>query len=70
VVVVEWAERAAGRLPDRYLLVELAITGPDSREVRVTRAGTVGRPVSLLLAIDTSTDQVGLALTTARRPPS
>ena len=37
VVVVEWAERAAERLPDRYLLVELAVTGPDSREVRVCR---------------------------------
>ena len=36
VVVVEWAERAAGRLPGRYLLVELTITGAETREVRVT----------------------------------
>ena len=42
VVVVEWAERAAGRLPDRYLLVELTVPGPDDREVRISRAGESG----------------------------
>ena len=42
VVVVEWAERAAGRLPDRYLLVELTTTGADDREVRISRAGQSG----------------------------
>lgn len=44
VVVVEWAERAVGRLPDRYLLVELAITGVDSREVRISRSGGSSAP--------------------------
>jgi len=39
VVVVEWAERAMGRLPERYLLVELTVTGPDRREIRISRAG-------------------------------
>ena len=42
VVVVEWAERAAGRLPDRFLLVELIVTGPDSREIRVARSSGAG----------------------------
>jgi len=42
VVVVEWAERAAGRLPDRYLLVELTVTGSDDREVQISRAGEPG----------------------------
>ncbi len=42
VVVVEWAERAAGRLPDRYLLVELTITGAESREIRISRTGEPG----------------------------
>ena len=42
VVVVEWAERAAGRLPDRYLLVELTTTGADEREIRISRAGEPG----------------------------
>ena len=42
VVVVEWAERAAGRLPDRYLLVELTVTGSDDREVRIGRLGEPG----------------------------
>ena len=43
VVVVEWPERAVGRLPDRYLLVELTATGPDGREIRVERVlGRIG----------------------------
>ncbi len=42
VVVVEWAERAAGRLPDRYLLVELTITGAESRKIRISRTGEPG----------------------------
>ena len=39
VVVVEWAERAAGRLPDRYLLVELIIAGEDARDIRIRKVG-------------------------------
>lgn len=42
VVVVEWAERAAGRLPDRYLLVELSVAGPDSRDIRIARSAEPG----------------------------
>lgn len=42
VVVVEWAERAADRLPERYLLVELSVTGPDSRDIRIARSAEPG----------------------------
>jgi len=44
VVVVEWAERAAGRLPDRYLLVELTAAGADTREIRIGRSGETSGP--------------------------
>jgi tRNA threonylcarbamoyl adenosine modification protein YjeE len=36
VTVVEWPERASGRLPDRYLLIELESNGGNRRRLRVT----------------------------------
>lgn len=34
--LVEWPSRVAGLLPPQRLLVELAVTGPDSRELHLT----------------------------------
>lgn len=36
VTLIEWPERAAGVLPERYVLVELEVAGPDRRRVRLT----------------------------------
>ena len=34
--LVEWPSRVAGLLPPQRLLVELAVTGPESREIHLT----------------------------------
>ena len=34
VVLIEWPERAADRLPDRYLLIEIVVVGPEQRRFR------------------------------------
>ena len=39
VSVIEWPERAGTWLPDRYLLVDIAIHGPDHRRLRVVPTG-------------------------------
>jgi len=39
VSVIEWPERAAGWLPDRYVLVDLTIGGPDSRLLEIVVIG-------------------------------
>lgn len=39
VTVVEWPERAPDWLPERYLLIELSISGQDRRTITVRRAG-------------------------------
>ena len=39
VVVVEWADRAPGRLPSDRLLVSLRYAGPDAREVAFEARG-------------------------------
>ena len=39
IVIIEWPERAAGHLPDAYLLIELDPYGPDRRNIRVRPAG-------------------------------
>jgi len=39
VVVVEWADRAPGRLPSERLLVSLRYAGPDAREARIEASG-------------------------------
>ena len=44
VVVVEWPERAASQLPERYLLVEIEHSGPDARSIRITRHENEERP--------------------------
>jgi len=44
VTFVEWPERAAGRLPNRYLLVELTIAGAEARDVRISRVGDGATP--------------------------
>lgn len=36
VTIVEWPERAAAHLPDRYLLIELEFAEPDRRRIRLT----------------------------------
>lgn len=35
VSVIEWPERAAGRLPDRVISVTLEYTGPESRRITI-----------------------------------
>jgi tRNA threonylcarbamoyladenosine biosynthesis protein TsaE len=39
IVVVEWAERAADRLPESRLDLTLRYAGPDAREVRIEPRG-------------------------------
>jgi tRNA threonylcarbamoyladenosine biosynthesis protein TsaE len=39
VVVVEWADRAPGRLPEDRVLVSLRYAGPDAREARIEARG-------------------------------
>ncbi|MEZ4506804.1 MAG: tRNA (adenosine(37)-N6)-threonylcarbamoyltransferase complex ATPase subunit type 1 TsaE [Thermomicrobiales bacterium] len=39
ITLVEWPERAAGSLPDAYLLVELDPVGPDRRSIRLRPIG-------------------------------
>ena len=34
ITVIEWPERAAAMLPDRYLLIEIEMTGADRRNLR------------------------------------
>jgi tRNA threonylcarbamoyladenosine biosynthesis protein TsaE len=36
VTLIEWPERALALLPDRYLLIELEITGPEQRRLRLS----------------------------------
>lgn len=38
VTLIEWPERAAEALPDRYLLIEIAAIGEDRRRLRITPA--------------------------------
>ena len=38
VTLIEWPERAAESLPDRYLLIELTAVGEDRRRLRITPA--------------------------------
>jgi tRNA threonylcarbamoyladenosine biosynthesis protein TsaE len=40
ITLIEWPERAAGLLPDAYLLVKLDTAGPDCRSIRL-------RPINL-----------------------
>jgi tRNA threonylcarbamoyladenosine biosynthesis protein TsaE len=42
VSVIEWPERAGSWLPDRYLLVDLLIDGPDRRRLRIASIGGFG----------------------------
>jgi tRNA threonylcarbamoyladenosine biosynthesis protein TsaE len=39
VALVEWADRVPGCLPDDRLWLELRVTGPSSREARLTATG-------------------------------
>jgi tRNA threonylcarbamoyl adenosine modification protein YjeE len=39
IVVVEWADRAAGRLPENRLDLTLRYAGPDAREIRIEPRG-------------------------------
>ena len=39
LVVIEWAKRVADSLPDDRLTVELAITGPNNRRIRLGGGG-------------------------------
>jgi tRNA threonylcarbamoyladenosine biosynthesis protein TsaE len=39
ILIIEWAERVAGALPDDYLLVEIQVTGPTSRRFVVRPVG-------------------------------
>ncbi len=49
-VLVEWADRVLAWFPDQYLTVEIEITGPTSRSVRVTGRGTSAEKVVGALA--------------------
>ena len=46
VSVIEWPERAGIWLPDRYLLVDLLIEGPDRRRLRVASIGGINVDLS------------------------
>ena len=37
---MEWADRVAGALPEDRIDVELSVTGPSSREIKITPRGT------------------------------
>ena len=39
VCLIEWADRVADVLPDDYLRIEIAITGPSEREFQITATG-------------------------------
>jgi tRNA threonylcarbamoyladenosine biosynthesis protein TsaE len=39
IVVVEWADKAAGRLPESRLELTLRYAGPDAREIRIEPRG-------------------------------
>ncbi len=39
ISVIEWPERASNWLPDRYLLVDLAIAGPEARRLEFIAVG-------------------------------
>lgn len=39
ISVIEWPERAVTWLPDRYLLVDFALEGPDFRRLRLEMVG-------------------------------
>ena len=43
VVVVEWADHVAEAIPEDTLWVQLVPTGPQSRQIGLTRAGTTSR---------------------------
>lgn len=46
VVVIEWAERAGGLLPDERLEVDLRVTGETSREISIRGIGARGRELA------------------------
>jgi len=46
VSVIEWPERAGIWLPDRYLLVDLLIEGPDRRRLRIASIGGINVDLS------------------------
>ena len=43
ITVIEWPERAAGMLPEAYLLIELDPSGPDKRSIRIHPIGLGAR---------------------------
>ncbi len=43
ITLIEWPERAAGFLPDAYLLIELDPAGPDRRSIRIRSNGLGSR---------------------------
>ncbi len=40
LTIIEWAERAADRLPHEHLLIEMDVLGEDTRRIRLTPRGT------------------------------
>jgi tRNA threonylcarbamoyladenosine biosynthesis protein TsaE len=47
ITLIEWPERAAGMLPDAYLLIEIDPTGPDRRTIRLRPKGLGERFTSI-----------------------
>ncbi len=47
ITLIEWPERAAGFLPDAYLLIELDPSGPDRRTIRLRPTGLGERFASI-----------------------
>lgn len=39
ITLIEWPERAGDRLPDDYLLISMAIAGPDTRRIQLEGEG-------------------------------
>src|SRR5258708_2992852 len=45
ITIVEWADRVAGALPDDYVEIEIALTGPTARTFTVRAIGPRYQPV-------------------------
>jgi len=42
VIVIEWAERMGGLLPDKHIHIGIEITGENSREIRISGPANIG----------------------------
>lgn len=47
ITLIEWPERAAGSLPDAYVLIELRVIGPDRRGITISSHGNADRSTEL-----------------------